>query len=118
MEIGRLDRRVRFERRASGQDPDYGTPVDTWEEVATVMANFQEQLPSRGERVAEGLRIAERPTRVRCRYRADVDASMRVVDLSRGGRVLKIATPPIEIGGRRRFLEFMATEFSTSGGGS
>lgn len=116
LKIGRMDRRVRFEQRASGQDPDYGTPVDSWTAYATVYAELQEQLPSRGERVAEGLRIAERPTRLRCRYDSGITSDMRVIDLDRN-RTLKIVTPPVELG-RKEGLEMMVVEYSTEGSGS
>lgn len=117
MNIGQMDRRIRIEQRSTTQEADYGTRADTWTTVATVAAQIQEVLPSKGETQSD-MRLAERPARVRIRYLAGLSSDMRIVDLSRSNRVMKIATPPIEIGGRRRWLEFMAADFSTSGAGS
>lgn len=113
MKIGKLDRRVRIEQRSTSQDAAYGTPVATWSEVATVWASVEELLPSRGENVAQGLNIATRPARVRMRYRTDITAAMRLVDVARG-RTMKIITPPVELG-RRAGLEMMAADYTTSG---
>ena len=84
MRIGKLDRRVRIEQRSTTQDTAYGSPVASWSEVATVWASVEELLPSRGENVAQGLNIATRPARVRMRYRTDITAAMRLVDVARG----------------------------------
>lgn len=112
---GSYDRRLRIERPTTSKDATYGSAVLTWTTVATVWANVQEMLPSRGERLAEGINIAERPARVRIRYRSDITSDMRVVDLDRGDRLMRIQTQPVEVGGRRRELEFMAADFSAQG---
>lgn len=110
---GALDRRIRIEQRSVTQDPEYGTEVVQWVEFATVWANVQEVLPSRSESLSEGIRIAQRPARVRMRYMTGVDSSMRLVYLDRD-RVMKIVTPPVEMG-RKDGLEMMAVDFSTAG---
>lgn len=110
---GALDQRITFQRRSEGSDPVYGTPSQTWTDVCTVWAEVQDMLPSRGERVAEGVRIANRPARVRIRYRADISSDMRIVHR---GRVLQIVGGPAELG-RREGLELVAEEYSTSGAG-
>lgn len=121
---GKLDRRIRIERpikRAGFGSAGSGT----WEPVAEVWAEVQDMLPSRGERLAEGLNIATRPARVRIRYRAGIEASMRVlVGRNRtdgaGGvewhtdRVAQITTVPAEIG-RREGLEFMIEDYTSAG---
>lgn len=114
MRIGSLNRQLRIEQRSSTRDPDDGSPVDTWTTVCTIWANVQDVLPSRGERQGQGFDIATRPARVRCRYRSDITSAMRAVDLSRGNRFLKIVSQPAEIG-RREGLEFMVSDFTTSG---
>lgn len=113
-----LDQLIRFERRSTTTDPDYGTPIETWDTVAEVWANVREVLPSKGESLAGELRIAERPARVRFLYRDDITSAMRIVLVYRANRVLKIVSQPVEIGGRRRRLELMAADYSTSGDGA
>ena len=114
MRIGKLDRRVRIEQRSTTQDTAYGSPVASWSEVATVWASVEELLPSRGESQADGIRIAERPARVRMRYVPGITSAMRVIYLDRSDRVLKIIAQPVELG-RKFGLEFMAADFTTTG---
>lgn len=102
----------------SGVDPEKGTVSPQWVAVTTVWAQVQDVLPSRGESQADGVRLSQRPARVRIRWRADLarieTGAMRIVQTDRENRMLKIVAGPAEIG-RREALEFMAEEFSTSG---
>lgn len=108
-------RKIRIEAPPTGQDTGYGTPTGAWTTFATLWAEVQEVLPSKGESIAEGIRIAQRPARIRTRSYVDgITSDMRVVLLDRGDRLLKILTPPVELG-RRAGLEFMAADFSTAG---
>lgn len=105
-----LDRRITFQRHEKAQG--YGkTGQGDWLDVATVWAQVQDALPSRGERLADGLTIASRPSRVRIRYRADITSDMRILF---GDRVMKIMGPPAELG-HREGLEMMAQDYSTMG---
>lgn len=114
MEIGTLDRRVRIESKSTTQDASYGTEVVTWTTLCTEWANIQEVLPSKGESQAQGIRIADRPARLRMRYRADITSAMRVIYLDRSDRVMQILTPPVELG-RKSLIEFMVADYSTAG---
>lgn len=111
MDAGTLDRRVTILTRAETVDQTYGTQTVTWTPLATVWANVRDMVPSRGERLADGVEIANRPCRVRMRYRADVTSAMR---LQIGGRQLRIITQPAELG-RREGLELIAEELTTEG---
>lgn len=111
MEAGRLGRRVTILQRVDAQDATYGTLTPTWSTLATVWAEVQDMIPSRGERMADGVSIARRPCRVRMRYRSDVTSEMR---LSFDGRTLRIVTMPAELG-RREGLELIAEELTTEG---
>ena len=51
------------------------------------------------------------------RYRSDITSDMRLVHLSRGNRLMKIISPPVELG-RRQGLELMAADYSTEGQGA
>lgn len=111
IEAGQLQHRLAILERIGTQDPTFGTWTYSWETLATVWAEVQDVLPSRGERIADGISIASRPCRVRMRYRDDVDSSMR---LSFEGRTLRIIAGPAELGFREG-VEFVAEELSTEG---
>jgi SPP1 family predicted phage head-tail adaptor len=113
MEIGRLNERVRIERKSVSQDASYGTEVVTWTTLATVWANVEDVLPSRAENT-RGIRIENRPARVRMRYRTDVTSDMRLVMMDRASLVMQIVSGPAQIG-RRHGLELMAESYTTAG---
>lgn len=105
----RLNRRVRIERPLTDEALD-GAGSGTWAEVATVWAEVQDMPPSR-ERMADGLNIANRPARIRMRYRSDVTAAMRIVW---GSRIMQIVAGPAELGFREA-IELVAEDYSTAG---
>ena len=109
-----LDKRIRIEAPPTARDPVHGTLTGDWAVVGTVWAEMNDVLPSKGERVAAGINIANRPSRVRIRYTTLVDSSMRIVVLDRAERVMMIVTRPAELG-RAEYLEFIAEENSTQG---
>lgn len=111
MNNGSRDREVVIQRRTQTQDGTYGTPVVTWVDHATVWAEVQDMLPSRAERIADGIDIARRPCRVRMLFRDDVTSDMR---LKIGERYLRIIAGPAELGFRER-IELMAEELTTEG---
>lgn len=110
LDPGTLDRRIRIERPVADESFD-GAGSGTWEPVATVWANVQDALPSRGERLADGINVAARPARVRMRFREDVTPDMRFV---MGSRIMQIISGPAELG-RREALEFMVEEYRPAG---
>jgi len=107
----RLDTRIRIERKVVTPDALYGTETVTWEEFATVWAEVQDVLPSRAERLADSIVIANRPARIRMRYLAGITADMRVTI---GDRILHIVSGPAEIG-RRKAIELIAEQHSSEG---
>lgn len=109
----RLDRRIRIERPVS-DDSFAGAGAGSWVLVAEVAAEIKDMLPSRGERLADGINIATRPARVRIRWREGVTPAMRFV---MGERIMQIVGGPAELG-RREALEFMVEDYSTAGGGA
>jgi head-tail adaptor len=111
MDIGRLDRRIRIERKVAASGFT-SAGKDEWETVVTVWAQVQDVLPSRGEKLADGMSMASRPARIRIRYRAGITSDMRIVH---GARVMQITAGPAELG-RREALEIMAEDYSTQGG--
>jgi len=113
MDVGPLDRRVSFFRKSVTQDATYGTDVVSWVLLSTVWANVQDILPSRSEGQVQGvIEIARNPTRVRIRWRADIDSSM-VMDIWRPAPVrYQIVGGPSEIG-QKQYLELMCEKLSS-----
>lgn len=109
----RYNRQITFERhvRPAGRG---NAGQETWQPVATVWAEVQDALPSRAERLSEGMTMAARPARIRMRYRDDITSDMRIIY---GNRVMQITAGPAELG-RREGLELMAEDYSTAGGGA
>jgi SPP1 family predicted phage head-tail adaptor len=112
MNISSLDQRIRIEAKQTTQDPEYGTPVVTWVTFATLWAQVQDTLPSKGEAQVNDLQQTTRTSRIRTRYFEGITADMRLVHISRGNAVMQILTPPAVMG-RKVGLEFMAAEYST-----
>lgn len=121
---GSLNRLIRIERPVADASFD-GAGSGTWALVAEVRANVQDMLPSRSEKIADGINIAARPSRVRIRFREDVSAAMRVlvghylkddqgVPYWLTTRTAQIITEPAEIG-HREGSEFVIEAYSTAG---
>ncbi len=108
---GDLDRLIKFQERTAVTDPVYGTKTYTWSDVATAYAQVRDVLPSRAENVADGITLRRRPCRIRMRYRADIDGTMRVIH---GNRTMRIVSGPVELG-RRFGLELVCEDWSTEG---
>jgi len=110
LDARKLDRRLVIERPEADEAFD-GAGSGAWVAVDTVWASVQDALPSRAEKLADGINVASRPARVRMRYRDDVTASMRFV---LDGRIMQIVAGPAEMG-RRDGLEFMVEDYSSAG---
>ena len=123
MRASSLDRQILIEKKSVTQDPNFGTELVTWVPLSTVSgqperywAEVQDALPSRAESVTQGLAVARNQTRIRFRYRNDVevDSSMRVTvfgDIT--NRVLQIVGGPARIGGRKELIEIMCERISS-----
>lgn len=118
----RLRDRIRIEQPVADESFD-GAGSGTWAPLATdpvVAAEIQDILPSRGDRLANGINVTTGPTRIRIRYRPDISSSMRIVEIiadesgeDTDGRILQIVTKPARLG--REALEFVAEDYSTAG---
>lgn len=73
----------------------------------------QDVMPSRSEAVKQGLAVARNQTRLRMRWRNDIDSSMRVTVHGETDVVYAIIAGPAEIGGRKDRLEMMLEKFSS-----
>lgn len=115
----RLRDRIRIERPVADDSLD-GAGSGSWELVQDdVAAEIEDMLPSRGERIANGINVTAGPARVRVRYRTDITSSMRVVEILSDsgndidGRILQIVTRPAKLG--REALEFVCEEYVPAG---
>jgi head-tail adaptor len=109
--LGSLDKRIRIERPVPDTSID-GAGSGRWDVVAPrVWASVQDMLPSRGEKLADGVNVASRPARVRMLFRTDVTADMRFV---LGTRIMQIVAGPAELGNRDG-LEFMVEDYTSAG---
>lgn len=111
LNAGKLNRLVTLMGKTSVQSPLTGAYTSTWTAIATVFAQVVDTLPSRAERVAEGVTIGNRPCRVRIRWRDDVTSAMR---LRIGERELRIVGGPAMLGNREG-IEFLAEELTSEG---
>lgn len=118
MRGGQLDDRITISRPTEVVDPVYGPQPGGWEVVAArVPAQLLDQLPSKSERVEGGLKVADRPARLRIRYMPGLTSDMKITlhdgaDAS-GDRDYQISAGPADIG-RREWIEFTITNFTTA----
>lgn len=111
MAAGELDKQIRIER-PQADDAFDGAGSASWALVEDgVWASVKDALPSRAEKLAEGINVATRPARVRMRYREDVTPDMRFV---LGARIMQIVAGPAEIG-TRDGVEFMVENYTSAG---
>lgn len=109
---GTLDKRLKIERPKSDDAFD-GAGSGEWLPLRTVWANVNDMLPSRGERLAEGINVSSRPARIRMYRRGDVTANMRFI---LKGRILQIIAGPADF--LDDGMEFMVEEYSPAGNGA
>ena len=77
MRTGQLNSRVTIKQLVAGQDA-LGQPVQTWSVLASVWANIK--FLSGAQAVRSGAETSISKVAIRIRYRADVNAGMRVED--------------------------------------
>lgn len=111
MQAGRLNRRITILQSGSTRESTFRTDTKGWVPLATVWAEVQDMLPSRGDRLAEGVDIARKPCRVRIRYRTDVTSDMRLRIRSEEYRIV---SGPVELG-LREALEMLAEQVTPEG---
>ena len=108
-----LDRQIDIERKMPDTAAD-SAGSEQWVPVATkVWAQVLDVLPSRGERLAEGINVTTRPARVRMYWREDITPDMRFV---MDARKMAIVSGPAELG-YREGLQFMVEDYSSAGNG-
>ncbi len=104
-----LNKRCRIEYKSVKNDPIYGTEQITWQLLAVVWCNVQDVLPSRAESIKNGVAVASKQSRLRIRFRKDVDSSMRVLI---DGVGYQFISDFAELG-QREYLEAMIEKYTS-----
>lgn len=121
MKPPRLDRLVTIEYKSTTQHATYGTDVVTWEPLSEIgsplvtekfWAEVVDVQPGRQESAIEGLAISRNLTRIRMRYRNDIDSSMRVIVHGDSDVTMQIVGGPSEIG-RKQWIEMLCERISS-----
>lgn len=76
MDIGKLNKRITIQQQSSGYDAA-GQPVDEWATFANVWANIK--YNSGSETIKSDAMASSVNASIRIRYKAGIDAGMRVV---------------------------------------
>lgn len=110
MQIGKLDRPIRVEKKQVTTDADYGGEVVDWVTHLTTWAKVTDIVSAVQEATNNDLRQLKRPCKVIMRYNDTITADMRLVMLDRDNRTLQIVNKPAEIG-RKEAIEFTAHDY-------
>lgn len=123
MRAGRMNRQITVQRKQTGQEAVYGTQTVTWVPLVYLPgspavaerfdAEVMDVMPSRNESVSQGLAVAKNMTRIRLRWRSDIDSSMRVVVHGDSDVTYQIVGGPAEVFGRKDTIEIMCERYSS-----
>jgi len=108
MRSGRLNEICEIQQKSVEVDADYGVQQETWSYKARVWCEKLDVLPSKSEAVTNQLNINTNQSRIRMKYRTDIDSTMRFLI---GTRIYQIVSGPAEIG-HRDLMEFVAERYS------
>lgn len=96
LNLGRLDQRITLQRRVPNQRPS-GENKYTWENLPTRPEEWAEANPMKGREYFAAMQMqVEDPVAFRIRYRADLDATMRILWR---GQAHDIAASPVDTRG-------------------
>lgn len=104
--------RVRIEYPVAGVDPVYQTPTVVWGMWGMAWVEMVDKLPARDEALLNAISLSSVRTRIRMRYRQDIDASMRFVIMRGQETVWSIIGGPAMIGNKEQ-IEFLCERKST-----
>jgi len=107
-----LNTRVRIERPTITTDSVYGGEVVTWTLVGLAWAELVDKLPSRDEGMLDVLTLASIRSRIRLRYRTDIDSSMRIVMMRPTETIWGIIGGPATVGNKEG-VEFLCEKKSS-----
>lgn len=127
MNSGQLDRQISIYRKSVTNHPDFGTEIIEWVPLVALpgspviaekfWASVQDELPSKSEFVKNNLPIGKLKTRIRLRYRTDIDMTMRVLVHGDVDMTYQIIGGPVMVNsaGRKNLIEIMCEHYSTIG---
>lgn len=128
MNSSKHDCQITVQQRSITQDPDDGTDIVGWVPLVAAAgspvigerwwAEVQDVMPSKAEAVRSGVANARQHTRVRMRYRSDIDATMRIIVHRDTDVVYQIIAGPAQIGGRKDRIEFVCEHYTTEAQGA
>lgn len=107
--------RVRIEYPVAGVDPTYQTPTVTWtllQPNGMAWAEMVDKLPSRDEATLDTIALSKIRTRLRFRYRTDLDAAMRFIIMRPNETVWAIIGGPAMLGNKSQ-VEFLCEKVSS-----
>lgn len=116
IDLGPLDRWVRFQRKSTTRDTTTNEEKVSWVKHCDTWATVLDSLASQSERVEQRVRLENRTAVVRMRWLPAITSEMRLLMLDRDNRVLNIVS--IAEIGRREGLEFSVQTYSTEGQGA
>lgn len=119
---GWFDCEVSFWRKTVTQDATYGTDVVAWVPLVAQAgspsipvrwpAEVQDALPSRDEALQQGVVIGRQRSRLRMRYRNDIDGGMRVTVHRDSDVDYMLISEPAQIMGRKSAIEMAIERYS------
>ncbi len=128
MSIAQHNCQISVERKSITQDANDGTDIIAWVPLVAIAgspviaerwwAEVQDTMPSRSEAVKNGLAMARGQTRIRLRYRNDIDSSMRITVHRDSDVVYQIIGGPAQIGGRKSRIEILCEYYTTEAQGA
>ena len=107
-----LTTRVRIEYPVAGVDPTYQTPTVVWTLLAEAWAEMVDKLPSRDEATLDTIALSKIRTRLRLRYRTDINAAMRFIIMRPTETVWGIVGGPAMVGNKSQ-VEFLCEKVSS-----
>lgn len=118
-----MNRQITVEKKQVVNDATYGSETITWVPLVPQVGNpalaerfwaeVQDSMPSRSEAVTQGLVVARNQTRIRLRWRNDIDSSMRVTVHGDTDVIYQIVGGPAEIEGRKQRIEMVCEKYSS-----
>jgi hypothetical protein len=116
-------------RKSVTQDPAFGSQDVEWVPLVAVAgsptlserfpAQVQDVLPSRMERLSEDVRnsmqIGTERTRIRMRYRNDIDSSMKITVHRDTDIDFQIIGGPAVVGIRKEMIEIVCEKYTSQG---
>lgn len=101
-----LNNRCVIERKVITQDTVFGSEIITWTLFQSAWCDIQDVMPSRDERVKNDMAMSSVRSRIRLRYRTDIDSSMRFVIFRQDETIWNIIGGPGVLG-NKQWVEFL-----------